>query len=139
MKNLLSSIQITLIVLLSFQLVSCGTILYPERRNQAAGRIDVGVALLDGFWLLVGIIPGIIAFAVDFSTGAIYVPASKTSGIDGYRVVRFEPGTSQEEIEEIIRRETGKDFSFSDDRLQVTRTKIKDRSEIPVYLANLEQ
>lgn len=131
--------QAGLVVLLSFQLISCGTILYPERRNQSAGRIDVGVALMDGFWLLVGIIPGIIAFAVDFSTGAIYLPASKTARDEGVRVVRFEPGTSQDEIEEIIRRETGEDFSFSDERLQLTRTRIKDRSEIPVYLTNLDQ
>ncbi|MBI5024231.1 MAG: hypothetical protein HZC18_04435 [Candidatus Omnitrophica bacterium] len=55
-----------MIILLSFQLAPCGTVLYPERRNQKVGRIDVGAALLDGFWLLAGLIPGIIAFAVDF-------------------------------------------------------------------------
>ena len=58
-------------------LSGCGTILYPNRRGQSRGRIDVGVALLDALGLLFFIIPGVIAFAVDFSTGAIYLPHSR--------------------------------------------------------------
>jgi hypothetical protein len=38
------------------------------------GRIDWGVAALDGLGLLLFFIPGVIAFVVDFSTGAIYLP-----------------------------------------------------------------
>ncbi|MBW2133447.1 MAG: hypothetical protein JRG88_13125 [Deltaproteobacteria bacterium] len=34
----------------------------------------MGVAVLDGLGLLIFFIPGIIAFAVDFATGAIYLP-----------------------------------------------------------------
>src|ERR1700758_5507579 len=55
-------------------LASCGTILYPERRGQPAGRLDVGVVALDGIGLLLFLVPGVIAFAVDFATGAIYLP-----------------------------------------------------------------
>jgi len=77
MKIMTQAGRMAVIFLTVFQVTACGTILYPERRNQAATRIDVGVALLDGFWLLVGIIPGIIAYAVDFSTGAIYLPDSQ--------------------------------------------------------------
>src|SRR5262245_1704793 len=33
-------------------LASCGTVLYPERRGQPAGRLDVGVVALDGIGLL---------------------------------------------------------------------------------------
>ena len=33
---------------LVFQLAACGTILYPERKGQVSGKIDVGVAVLDG-------------------------------------------------------------------------------------------
>ncbi len=54
--------------------VGCGTILHPERRGQPAGRLDWGVVLLDGLGLIFFLIPGLIAFAVDFSTGAIYLP-----------------------------------------------------------------
>jgi hypothetical protein len=52
----------------------CGTILYPERRGQRVGTLDPGVVVLDALGLLLFFIPGVIAFAVDFSTGAIYLP-----------------------------------------------------------------
>lgn len=132
-------IKTLLIVAISFQLVSCGTMIYPERRNQAAGRIDVGVALLDGFWLLVGIIPGVIAFAVDFSTGAIYLPATRHSRLDSrdMRVVEFDPETTtQKEIEEMIRKETGQDFRFSDERLEITR--VRTPKDISVRFAQFQ-
>lgn len=61
--------------------VSCGTILYPERRGQKAGRIDAGVAVLDGIGLLFFIVPGVIAFGVDFATGAIFLPSGR-AGLD---------------------------------------------------------
>ena len=53
---------------------SCGTLLYPERRGQTSGRIDPGVAVMDGVLLVFFIVPGVLAYAVDFSTGAIYLP-----------------------------------------------------------------
>ena len=68
------------VILFSLQLVSCGTLIYPERRGQTSGRIDVGIAILDGIGVLLFIIPGLIAFAVDFATGAIYLPGGKRAG-----------------------------------------------------------
>lgn len=56
------------------QLAACGTVFYPERRGQISGEIDPGVAILNGIGLLFYVIPGLIAFAVDFTTGAIYFP-----------------------------------------------------------------
>ena len=138
--NLSRIIKHFMIILLSFHLASCGTILYPERRNQNVGRIDVGVALLDGFWLLAGLIPGIIAFAVDFSTGAIYLPAKSARGpdYDHIRTVRFDPkNTTQAQLEEIIRQETSRDFSFSDKRLTLSR--LENNGEIPVFFEQVQQ
>ncbi|HUG91585.1 MAG TPA: hypothetical protein VML55_12160 [Planctomycetaceae bacterium] len=54
--------------------VSCGTLLFPERRGQRGGRLDPTVILLDGLLLLLFVVPGVIAFAVDIYTGAIYLP-----------------------------------------------------------------
>jgi hypothetical protein len=54
--------------------VSCGTLLYPERRGQRGGRLDPTVILLDGLLLVLFLVPGVIAFAVDIYTGAIYLP-----------------------------------------------------------------
>lgn len=52
----------------------CGTILHPERKGQPAGPIDWKIAALDGLGLLFFFIPGVIAFAVDFNNGTIYLP-----------------------------------------------------------------
>jgi len=64
-----------LLVAIAFGASGCGTILYPERKGQPAGYLDGGVVLLDAIGLFFFVIPGVIAFAVDFSTGAIYLPS----------------------------------------------------------------
>jgi hypothetical protein len=59
-------------------LSSCGTILYPDRVHQrSCGNIDPAVAIMNGVGCLLFLVPGLIAFAVDFYTGAIYFPAGK--------------------------------------------------------------
>ena len=73
-KKVRNAITTILVGLILFQTASCGFILYPERKGQTQGRIDPGVAILDAILLLPGVIPGVIAFAVDFVTGAIYLP-----------------------------------------------------------------
>jgi hypothetical protein len=57
---------------LGLQLAGCGTLLYPNRRGQTSGHVDTGVAVMDGLWLLAFVIPGVVAFIVDFGNGAIY-------------------------------------------------------------------
>lgn len=69
-------LSLVLSAVLGLQVAGCGTILYPERRGQTGGRVDVGVAVMDGFWCLF-IIPGIVAFIVDFGNGAIYAPGGR--------------------------------------------------------------
>ncbi|MCZ6571175.1 MAG: hypothetical protein O7B23_13550 [Deltaproteobacteria bacterium] len=94
-------------------LVGCGTILYPERRGQSAmGRLDVDIVILDGLGLFFFLVPGVIAFAVDFATGAIYLPRghkSKASELLGELELREERLTvrSVAEIERILREATG--------------------------------
>lgn len=54
----------------------CGTLLHPERRHQRhSNQIDWKIGAFNGLGLLLFFIPGVIAFAVDFYTGAIYLPA----------------------------------------------------------------
>ncbi|TVQ03490.1 MAG: hypothetical protein EA381_01355 [Planctomycetaceae bacterium] len=58
-------------------LTGCGTLLHGERRGQRHnGQIDWKVAGLNGLGLVFFFVPGVIAFVVDFYTGAIYLPAS---------------------------------------------------------------
>lgn len=53
----------------------CGAILHTERCGQPHSRdIDWKIAALDGLGLLLFFVPGVVAFAVDFYTGAIYLP-----------------------------------------------------------------
>ncbi len=53
----------------------CGTLLHPERVHSHRSRdLDWKVVALDGLGLILFFIPGVIAFVVDFYTGAIYLP-----------------------------------------------------------------
>jgi hypothetical protein len=53
--------------------LGCGYLLHPERRGNRGGSIDGGSMVMDLLWLLPGIVPGVVALIVDFSSGAIYV------------------------------------------------------------------
>lgn len=75
-KMMKSGLSLCVALALVLQLAACGYFMYPERRGQTGGKIDPSVAILDGLGLLLFIIPGVIAFAVDFSSGAIYLPGS---------------------------------------------------------------
>ena len=62
-------------VVLVLQTTGCGLLLFPERQGQKSGRIDPGVAILDAAGLIVFIVPGLIAFGVDFITGCRHLVA----------------------------------------------------------------
>lgn len=86
----------------------CGTILHPERRGQPAGRIDWKIAGLNGLGLILFFIPGVIAFAVDFNNGTIYLPPGDSASAappetlsHGLRVVSC--GTRHPEFADIER------------------------------------
>ena len=81
-KKVLNAIALIIVILTSMQTLSCGTILYPERRGQTSGEIDPGVVLLDVILFIPGIIPGVIAFAVDLTTGAIFKPSKLSTSAD---------------------------------------------------------
>jgi hypothetical protein len=71
--------------------VGCGYILYPERRGIQAGTIDTPTMVMDLLWLLAGIIPGVVALIVDFSSGAIYSSGRRAElhlGPDGHLVLQ---------------------------------------------------
>jgi hypothetical protein len=53
---------------------ACGFLIYPERQGLRTHRVDATVVLLDAVGLLLYIVPGVVAFAVDFATGCIYLP-----------------------------------------------------------------
>lgn len=55
----------------------CGYFLYPERRGQIGGEVDVPILILDCTLLVLWIVPGVAALAVDFTSGAIYLPSGE--------------------------------------------------------------
>ncbi len=113
---------------LIMQLAGCGTILYPERKGQKSGRIDAGVAILDGVGLLFFLIPGIIAYAVDFSNGTIYLPGTLSTRDPGnLRMVKFDPQHyTNADLEKIILKETGYKISFNQANLKVVALRSKE-------------
>lgn len=101
------------------QLSGCGTLFYPDRRGQLKGQIDPAIAALDAIGILFFVIPGLIAFAIDFGTGAIYLPEGRYSvtperlqeavGSDG----RVDPVR----LRAILQQELARDLPLDDPRL----------------------
>ena len=140
MRNGISILRALIVAILSLQLASCGTLLYPERRGHKVGSLDAGVVILDALGLLFGLIPGIIAFAVDFGTGCIYLPASQSSRLQGgkYRIVKFDPAhSSKESVEALISRETGREFHFNDPKIKYKE--IKNQDDLSMQFSQFEE
>lgn len=129
-KKLVKTLYVLVCAVLIAQMAGCGTLMYPERRGQKSGRIDVGVAVLDGIGLLFFIIPGLIAYAIDFSEGTIYLPAGSTRrplDIKDIKQVKFDPKHyNARTIEKIIKRETGHTVKLSRDNIEVYKLKSLD-------------
>lgn len=81
-KSLTRGIAASCLLVMLMNLTACGYFLYPERKGQTGGRVDPVVVILDGAALLFGILPGVVAFAVDFTTGSVYLQAGGHSAID---------------------------------------------------------
>lgn len=110
-----------LMVALVFQ-TACGTLLHPERRGQTGGRIDPAIAILDGIGLLFFVVPGLIAFAVDFSTGAIYLPPEEGSADGRKRVIHMDPDQiTRETLAAAIREHTGAEVTLTEEDMRVLR------------------
>ena len=123
-KKLVNTLHVSICAILVLQLAGCGTIMYPERKGQKGGKIDAGVAILDGIGLLFFLIPGIIAFAVDFNNGTIYLPgtAKNSLGLDDMKQVKFDPKqSSPASIERIIQEETGHTVTWRHPDLEITK------------------
>lgn len=123
---------------LIMQLLGCGYLLHPERRGQRGGNIDPGIAILDGVGLLLFIIPGVIAFAVDFTTGTIYYPAGRRTGsskmID-IGVLRLDPNAlTQQTICQKVHQYTECPRNFT-----IAEAKITHLNEIGEIENNLEK
>ncbi|OUR89595.1 hypothetical protein A9Q81_21370 [Gammaproteobacteria bacterium 42_54_T18] len=73
------------VIILMFNSSSCGYLLHPKRVGQTGGNIDPAILVLDAAGLLFGVLPGVVAFAVDITTGAIYLSPGEKSVIDKHK------------------------------------------------------
>jgi hypothetical protein len=102
------------------QLTACGTLFFPDRRGQIEGRIDPVVAGLNAIGILFYVIPGLIAFGVDFATGAIYLPDGHTAQVDPQdlkQVVDADGNVDPAKLKALIEVQTGHSLPLNDPRL----------------------
>ena len=126
---------------LAVQLCSCGTLMYPERKGQIGGKIDPTVAILDGIGLLLFIIPGVIAFAVDFSNGTIYLPPNESSSSEDEfgagQIVTITPEAevlTEQVIEAALRKQLGSSVDISAPGVQVVRLDSLQSARRNIYV-----
>lgn len=141
MINANKPVRLALVAALAIQTAGCGTILHPERRGQRGGRLDVGVVILDAIGLLFFVIPGVIAFAVDFSNGTIYLPGG---GRGILSEVRFDPkaGDPKAAVEAILLARTGRAVKLDQPGVEVVALGSLDEARArfasrPVYTASV--
>ncbi|MCY1453949.1 hypothetical protein D9M71_709760 [compost metagenome] len=78
------------------------------------------VAALDAIGILFYVIPGLIAFGVDFATGAIYLPEGQNAQVSPEKlkeVIGVDGQVDKAQLKAIIERETGHSLPLDDPRL----------------------
>ena len=109
-----------LVATLLTQLTACGTLFYPDRRGQIEGKVDPVIVALDAIGILFYVIPGLIAFGVDFATGAIYYPGGTTAQVDPAKLkpaVNADGSIDNSKLQTILESELGQRLPLNDPRL----------------------
>ena len=93
---------------------------YPDRRGQIEGRVDPVIVGLNAIGILFYVIPGLIAFGVDFATGAIYLPGGLNAQVDPQslkNVVDADGKVDTAKLKALIETQTGHNLPLDDPRL----------------------
>lgn len=104
-------------------LSGCGTLLYPERKGQIGGNVDPVVAIANGVGLLFFIVPGVIAYAVDFSNGTIYLPSRDAATLD---VERLNDVNDRAALETLLSKKAGQPIRLDNQLLRVEEVESLD-------------
>lgn len=116
-------------------LVGCGTVFHPERKGQMSGRIDPVVAIANGVGLLFFIVPGVIAYAVDFSNGTIYLPGTHdTASVD---TLIMDEDMDVPTLEKLLSEKTGKRVRLDSELLRVEEVESLDEALALVRMAGI--
>ncbi|MHA6192954.1 polyribonucleotide nucleotidyltransferase [Pseudomonas wadenswilerensis] len=109
-----------LVATLLTQLTACGTLFYPDRRGQIEGKVDPVIVALDAVGILFYVIPGLIAFGIDFATGAIYLPGGTTAQVAPEtlkRAIGADGKVDNTRLQAILESELGQRLPLNDPRL----------------------
>ncbi len=116
-------------------LTGCGTLFHPERKGQIGGRIDPVVAIANGVGLLFFIVPGVIAYAVDFSNGTIYLPSGRST--TGVETLPLDKEMRVAELERLLSEKSGRPVSLDDEMVRVEAVETLDEAIALVRMSGI--
>jgi predicted small lipoprotein YifL len=136
-----------ILVVFLMSLTACGYFLYPERRGQTKGDLDIPIILLDGSSLLFAVVTGsgviavvgIVALAVDYTSGCIYLPPkSKKAELE---VIPFDNkrALTKADLESILSGYTGTSVNIDEESIVYVDIKSMDREHIGDILWSLNK
>ncbi|MGS2743322.1 hypothetical protein ACU6TU_06960 [Halomonas sp. LS-001] len=115
-------------------LTGCGTVFYPERKGQISGEIDPIVAVANGVGLLFFLVPGVIAYAVDFSNGTIYLPGTHSASLD---VQRLEDANDKQALEALLSEKAGQPVTLNSELVKMEEVESLDEALAMVRMSGV--
>lgn len=115
-------------------LTGCGTVFYPERKGQVSGEIDPIVAVANGVGLLFFLVPGVIAYAVDFSNGTIYLPGTHSASLD---VQRLDDANDRQALETLLSEKAGQPVTLSSELVIMEEVESLDEALAMVRMSGV--
>ncbi|TVP46613.1 MAG: hypothetical protein EA345_12300 [Halomonas sp.] len=115
-------------------LSGCGTLFHPERKGQLSGDIDPVVAIANGVGLLFFIVPGVIAYAVDFSNGTIYLPGRSSASVD---VHQLDDAMDVATLEKLLSEKAGQPVSLESELVMIEEMDSLDEALAMVRMSGV--
>ncbi|CAH1044357.1 hypothetical protein [Halomonas sp. TD01] len=115
-------------------LSGCGTLFHPERKGQLSGNVDPVVAIANGVGLLFFIVPGVIAYAVDFSNGTIYLPSASSASVD---IHHLDDAMDVASLEKLLSDKAGKPVSLENELLMMEEVASLDEALAMVRMSGV--
>lgn len=115
-------------------LSGCGTLFYPERKGQLSGDVDPVVAIANSVGLLFFIVPGVIAYAVDFSNGTIYLPSNSSASVDSHRL---DDSMDVAALEKLLSDKAGQPVSLENELIMIEEVESLDEALAMVRMSGV--
>jgi len=112
----------------------CGTLFHPERKGQLSGNVDPVVAIANGVGLLFFIVPGVIAYAVDFSNGTIYLPSASSASVD---IHHLDDAMDVASLEKLLSDKAGQPISLANELLMMEEVASLDEALAMVRMSGV--